>query len=236
MLQKVAMPCLSLLKDRALSVSRPTRGKAPSAAVVDDIADAEYTVSRPALLVDDSDAAFRDFIHDFLAFSSRVAQIRAGFGQSIGLTGIAYTTLMSIAHLQGEEGIGVARLAEHMHLSGAFVTIEVTKLVTAGLVEKQVNAKDRRRVLLTVASEGRRALQGLKALQVPINDALFECLTRADFDRFRQLTASLVTCGERALIRQRDLMGVNPLEIVPDAGSVAPKPATRRKRPTAAGH
>ena len=189
------------------------------------------TVSRPALLVDDDDAAFRGFIHDFLAFSARVAQIRAGFGQSIGLTGIAYTTLMSIAHLQGDEGIGVARLAEHVHLSGAFVTIEVAKLVKAGLVEKRVNARDRRRVLLTVTNAGRRVLRELTALQVPVNDALFECLTRVDFDRLRQIVGDLVTCGERAVIQQRDLMGRSSLEIV-DGGvddSLRGR-ASRRKR------
>ena len=189
------------------------------------------TVSRTALLVDDDDAAFRGFIHDFLAFSARVAQIRAGFGQSIGLTGIAYTTLMSIAHLQGDEGLGVARLAEHVHLSGAFVTIEVAKLVKAGLVEKRVNARDRRRVLLTVTNAGRRVLRELTALQVPVNDALFECLTRGDFDRLRQMIADLVTCGERALVRQRDLMGTSPLAIVDGGMDDTPKQAnSRRKR------
>ena len=182
------------------------------------------TVSRPALLVEGDDAAFRAFIHDFLAFSACVGQIRAGFGQALGLTGIAYTTLMSIAHLQGEEGVGVARLAEHVHLSGAFVTIEVAKLVTAGLVEKRVNAKDRRRVLLTASGKGRAALRRLTALQVPVNDALFECLSDSDFDKLRSVIGTLVGCGERALIRQRDLMGTQPLHVVP------PKPPAARRR------
>lgn len=41
-----------------------------------------------------------------------------------------------------------------MHLSGAFVTIEVNKLVFAGLVDKQRHTDDRRRVVLRT-SEGR---------------------------------------------------------------------------------
>ncbi len=181
------------------------------------------TVSRPALLVDGADTPFRFFIHDFLAFSARVAQIRAGFGEAIGLTGIAYTTLMSIAHLQGESGVGVAQLADHIHLSGAFTTIEVAKLVKAGLVEKRVNTRDRRRVLLTVAPQGRDVLQRLRSLQVPVNDALFECLTAADFDRLRRMVGDLVACGERAIALQRDL-------IDEDRPTEAPALATPRLR------
>src|ERR1700759_4731350 len=135
------------------------------------------TASKPELMPGGNDAKFRSFIHNFLAFSARVDQCRTGFGKRLGISGIAYTTLISIAHLQDEEGVGVSRIAEHLHLSGAFVTIEVSKLVKAELVKKRVNKTDRRRVLLTVTPKGRKLLDGLAALQAPVNDALFECLS-----------------------------------------------------------
>ena len=164
------------------------------------------TVSKPQLLVDGTDTEFRSFIHDFLAFSALVNDIRAGFGAYLGMTGIGYTTLISIAHLQGRYGIGVNAIAEHLHLSGAFITTEVAKLVRAGLVHKGVNAKDKRRVLLTVTPAGRKMLNDLAALQAPVNDSLFDCLTAAEFAQLRNLLARLVPCGTRAISLQSYLM------------------------------
>lgn len=157
------------------------------------------TVSKAALLVDGNDAAFRHFIHDFLAYSQLVTDIRAGFGAYLGLTGIAYTTLISIAHLQGDDGIGVNAIAEHLHLSGAFITTEVTKLVKAGLVRKRVNAKDKRRVLLTVTAAGRKLLDELVTVQAPVNDALCASLTAQEFAQLRKIMARLVPCGANAV-------------------------------------
>lgn len=157
------------------------------------------TVSKSKLLPDGTDTRFRQFIHDFLAFSARVDQCRAGFGQRLGLSGIAYTTLISIAHLEGKEGVGVSRVAEHLHLSGAFVTIEVSKLVRAGLVKKRVNDADRRRVLLTMTAKGRKMLDELALIQAPVNDALFDCLSADDFSRLSTMMSRLVGCGDRAV-------------------------------------
>src|SRR5580704_16763937 len=164
------------------------------------------TVSKPQLLVDGSDAAFRSFIHDFLAFSAIVSDIRAGFGERLGMTGIGYTTLISIAYLQGRSGIGVNAVAEHLHLSGAFITTEVAKLVRAGLVHKGVNAKDKRRVQLTVTPAGRKLLNELVVVQAPVNDTLFDCLSASEFAQLRNMLARLVPCGTRALSLQSYLV------------------------------
>ena len=157
------------------------------------------TVSKPELTVGGTDVAFRHFIHDFLAFSALVSNIRSGFGEYLGITGIAYTTLISIAHLQGESGIGVNSVAEHLHLSGAFITTEVAKLVKAGLVPKRINAQDKRRVLLTVTAAGRTLLNDLVAIQAPVNDALFDALSAEEFVLLKRIMARLVPCGTRAL-------------------------------------
>lgn len=148
---------------------------------------------------DGTDRQFRAFVHDFLAFSAQVAQIRQGFGEYLGLSGVAYTTLRSIGFLQDAQGIGVNELAEHLHLSPAFVTIEVAKLVKAGLVEKRTNKKDRRRVLLTLSAKGRAKLDELITLQAPVNDALFEGLSESEFTEFARTIRRLVVCGDHAL-------------------------------------
>jgi DNA-binding MarR family transcriptional regulator len=157
------------------------------------------TVSKPELMVNGDDVQFRRFIHDFLAYSARVDQCRAGFGRKLGISGIAYTTLISIFHLEGEEGVGVSRIAEHLHLSGAFVTIVVSQLVKDRLVDKRVNENDRRRVLLTVTPKARKLLDELTSLQVPVNDALFDCLTADEFKTLASMMSRLVACGDQAV-------------------------------------
>jgi len=161
--------------------------------------DPALTVSRPALLEGGSDRRFRQFVHDTLAFAARIEEIRDRFGEFLGLTGTQYTVLISIAHLQGAEGVGVAAVAEHLHLSGAFVTIEVNKLVKSGLVEKRVNPGDRRRVLLTATERARGLLAGLTGIQAPANDALFDCLDETGFKFLSAVMGKLVGCGDQAL-------------------------------------
>lgn len=180
------------------------------------------TASRAALLVDGSDHEFRDLVHDMLAFASAIQEVRNRLGQLIGLSGTQYTVLTAIARLsESESELGVNQLAEHLHLSGAFVTIEVNKLVTAGLVTKAVNPEDRRRVVLRVTPEAVRRLNVMTRVQCPANDMLFEPLTARDFQQLRAITAKLAGTGDRTLRLIGDLA---PDGTLPDA--VTPAEAT----------
>jgi DNA-binding MarR family transcriptional regulator len=161
--------------------------------------EASLTVSRQELLVDGSDRAFRQLVHDMLAFAARIQDVRNRFGQLLGLSGTAYTILISIGYLEGEDGVGVNQIADHLHLSGAFVTIEVNKLVSGGLVEKKTNPSDRRRVQLKVTPKARSILHELTAVQKPANDVLFGDLSTEEFHVLRDLIARLVNSGDRAL-------------------------------------
>lgn len=158
------------------------------------------TASRAALLVDGSDHEFRELVHDMLAFAAAIQEVRNRLGQLIGLSGTQYTVLTAIARLsESEPELGVNQLAEHLHLSGAFVTIEVNKLVGAGLVTKAVNPEDRRRVVLRVTEEALRRLNIMTRVQCPANDMLFEPLTGKDFNQLRAITAKLAGTGDRTL-------------------------------------
>ncbi|MFG1350778.1 MarR family winged helix-turn-helix transcriptional regulator [Xanthobacter autotrophicus] len=158
------------------------------------------TASRAALLVNGSDLEFREMVHNMLAFAAAIQEVRNRLGALIGLSGTQYTILNSIARLsRGTPELGVNALAEHLHLSGAFVTIEVNKLVQAGLVTKAPNPDDRRRVVLAVTAEAERRLADLTRVQVPANDALFEPLSAADFKALRAVIAKLAGTGERTL-------------------------------------
>src|SRR6185312_15234 len=85
------------------------------------------TVSRPDLLEAGDDGLFRQFVHDSLAFSARLQSVRSRFADVVGVSAAGYSILTTIRHLHGEVGVSVSQVAAHLHLSGAFVTIEVGK-------------------------------------------------------------------------------------------------------------
>jgi DNA-binding MarR family transcriptional regulator len=150
-------------------------------------------------MVDGSDRAFRQFIHDALAFFARLQTVRSQLGAVIGLSGTQYTALIAIAHLSGDDRkIGVNQVAEHLHFSGAFVTTEINKLVARGLVRKDIDTDDRRRVILAVGPTGRALLSELAAVQRPVNDMLFRGLSASDFRKMRKLMSGMVDAADEA--------------------------------------
>lgn len=145
--------------------------------------EARGTVTRSELLDEDQgDGRFRQLLYDVFAFAEGLAQARALFAGSIGLSAPQYLILIVVDQAEASAEIGVAQVAERLHLSGAFVTIEANKLVQAGLLEKHPHSVDRRRVHLTVTANARDLLTQLALVQRPVNDALFAGLSREEFE------------------------------------------------------
>lgn len=157
------------------------------------------TVSRPELLLDGSDVAFRQMLNDFFAFSRSLETARARFAESVGLSSTQYLIVITIARHGKIEGFGVNKIAETLHLSGSFVTNEINKLVAASFVRKIADPADRRRVQLRVTKHGERQLAKLAAFQRPVNDVLFETLTPRQFEQFRIILSALVESGDRGV-------------------------------------
>ncbi|MGU3574961.1 MarR family winged helix-turn-helix transcriptional regulator [Brucellaceae bacterium C25G] len=157
------------------------------------------TVSRPELIQDGKDENFRQTIHDTLGFSVRLLEIRNGFAETIGLTGPAFSILIAIDHLTTHEDIGIIQVSEHLHQSGAFVTLEVAKLVKKGLVVKVPNPHDRRRVSLSVTQKATALLEKLAATQRPVNDAIFSKLNAEQCAAFEGIIKKLLTGTDEGL-------------------------------------
>src|SRR5512145_3255778 len=155
------------------------------------------TVTRRELLVGDSDDAFRHFVHGLLAFSERLIAVRQGFGQILGLSGIEYTVLVSIAHLQSSGHASVSIMAGHLHLSGAFLTTVTNQLERRGLIRKGRDPADRRRASLATTARGQHLLERLAPVQQKVNDALFEPLTRSQFTDLSRQVDALVGSADR---------------------------------------
>ena len=167
------------------------------------------TVTRPDLMPDGTDRDFRRFVHRLLAFSSRLEAIRSSFGSRIGLTGIQYSALISIAHLGRDGTVGVKDVADHLSLSGSFATLVIGQLVGLELIDKQTNPDDRRRVCLTVTNKGLTLLTQLAAVQREVNDVLFGPLDAAQFDGLNTAFGELLRSADAAVGLVQYLNGVD---------------------------
>ncbi len=164
------------------------------------------TVSRPELLVEGADTEFRGLVHDLMAFAHHIETCRDGFGAMVGLSGVQYEILMAVRRFQGPgddpgaagAGISVGQVAARLHRSGAFITLEVNKLVAKGVLAKAADPGDGRRVLLSISDEGEALVRALAPVQQQVNDVLFACLDGRRFERLRALAGELVGCGDRA--------------------------------------
>jgi MarR family transcriptional regulator, organic hydroperoxide resistance regulator len=161
------------------------------------------TVTRPELLNDGTDRDFRKLVHNIFAFMARHESIRDGHAKQIGLAGVEYTILISIGHLGLDGDVNVKTIADHLHMSGAFVTTVTSKLQTLGLVEKTQNNIDRRRISLAITEQGKALLRKLAPYQREINDVEFGPLSRDDFLAISRILEALIDSSDRAFALQR---------------------------------
>ena len=156
------------------------------------------TVTRRELTLDKADNEFRTMIHNLLSVSQRLQANRRSHARMLGMSGVQYTVLTAIAHLQQTDGVPVNAVAKHLHLSPSFVTMEAAKMVALGVIDKAQDSVDKRRVQLTVSQRGWDLLDEILPIQRPVNDALFEGLSREDFVAFCRIIAIIADNAERA--------------------------------------
>ena len=161
------------------------------------------TISRPELLNDGTDRDFRKLVHNIFAFMARHETIRDGHARQIGLAGVEYTILISIGHLGLDGDVNVKTIADHLHMSGAFVTTVTSKLQTLGLVEKTQDSVDRRRISLAITEKGKALLRQLAPYQREINDVEFGPLSREDFQAVARILEALIASSDKAFALQR---------------------------------
>jgi DNA-binding MarR family transcriptional regulator len=157
--------------------------------------DLPLTVSA-RLQVDGSDAQFREFILDLIAYLHRLGACRNAFAAIAGVSPAQYDILMLVSRT---DGISVGEVAARLHRSGAFITMETNKLVERGVLEKSSDPHDGRKVLLHTAGKSGAILERLAPYQVRINDALFGNLNAKRFREMRSLIREQLAAGDRAV-------------------------------------
>jgi DNA-binding MarR family transcriptional regulator len=157
------------------------------------------TATSSILVAGKSDHSLRKLLYDFFTVSARMEDVRRHLGKKVGITGPQHSIIMAVAELQGKAGVSVGRVAEYLHVTGTFVTMESGKLSKKGLLEKHPDAHDKRLSLLSIAPKGQTALNSLFPELQQINDVLFELDSRADFERLCRTFERLVGNSQRAL-------------------------------------
>jgi DNA-binding MarR family transcriptional regulator len=137
-------------------------------------------------------------LYAYFVFGRSLDAVRAEFARHADLSATQYLILIAVAQSTQDESMGINQLAERLYLSGAFVTIEVNKLVSDGLIEKAVHPNDRRRVQLSVTPAGIKRLTRLAAFQRPNNDVHIGSLTRDKFEVLSKLLGRLAAHGDQA--------------------------------------
>ena len=159
------------------------------------------TTVRPELTRDGTGERFRHLVNDLLTIAVRMDAVRARFADLVGVTPPQYSILATVAHLEpAPRGATVRAVAEHMHVSGAFVTAETGKLARRGLLAKRPNPVDARSVLLSPTRKGRKALEAALPHIRAVNDVFFGKLSAEEFERLAAAAARIVEASPAAVL------------------------------------
>src|SRR5215469_785697 len=177
--------------------------------------EAQLSVSIPALLRGGTDRSFQRLLFDLFTLAERLERVRVHVASRIGLSGPQYSLLRGVAALQGNEGVSIGVLAEHLHVTSAFVAVQSGVLVQRGLLSKKDDASDRRISRLSLTATGGRLVDTAIEEVRPINDSFFGTLREDEFNGLAAIVNKLVdssrdamvhisSCKEAALLTTRD--------------------------------
>lgn len=164
-----------------------------------------HTISRKELLKGGSDDWMRDVTYRLVQALGRLVVCREAFGRQIDLTSSQFTVLIGVAYRQGDDGIAIAPLSNHIGLAATHVTTEVGRLIRKGLLLKRPNTRDRRSVLITLSPAGEQAVLQVIPVVRAVNDLLFKDLDRPQLEIVSQFANSILKNAEYALAEIRVL-------------------------------
>lgn len=157
------------------------------------------TTNSTALLDSDGgDADFRGLIYDIFTMTVNFDRIRERMATALGLSGIQYHILMVVAELSADTPVTITGVAERLHTSGAYVTMETKKLMRRGFLGKHPNPDDGRSVIVTLTDEGRAAVDAFAPHLQAVNDELFDGIGPETFRQFCAIADHMSRTSTRA--------------------------------------
>ena len=156
------------------------------------------TVSRQPLLKEGSDAEFRQLIDDLLTFSQQIQRMRELIAAELGVSPPQYAIMIRLAQWTGQPPI-ISELAESLDVTVPFIVTETGNLARAGLIVKQIDDEDARRVRLHLTAKAKTALKAASPFIRDINDTAFGRLSPTQFNVLRAVMAILTRSAKSAL-------------------------------------
>ena len=196
------------------------------------------TISREDFLAGGSDAGFRSSIYTMIQCVNRLLACRDAFGRELDLTPSQFAVMMGVAHTQGDDGVTIRHLAEHVALAPTHVTTEVGRLENAGLLIKRQSRTDRRSVRVSLLPHAEAEIARVAPFIKRVNDLLFRDIDARSVGIAGQLARQVILNAEMALaeIRRHQLESVTPAPaLVGQRPAAVSRAVSGRAAPGAAG-
>src|SRR5262249_22798148 len=120
---------------------------------------------------------------------------------SMGVSAPQYSVLRAVAALQGPDGVSVGSVAEHLHVSSAFIAAQSRGLVSQDLLDKQEDETDRRISRLSLTRKWHRLVDEVVEGVQRINDLFSGTRERGEFDALSAILDKLVQPTRTAIVR-----------------------------------
>jgi DNA-binding MarR family transcriptional regulator len=159
------------------------------------------SISVPSLLRGGNDRTFQKLVFDFFTISARIERVRVHLASRMGISGPQYSVLRAVAALQGNEGVSIGAIAEHLHVTSTFITVQSGVLAQRGFLRKREDAIDRRISRLSLTLKGERLVDEIVNEVRPINDVFFGGLRRDEFDALSAIMEKLVGSSRAAVLQ-----------------------------------
>jgi DNA-binding MarR family transcriptional regulator len=129
----------------------------------------------------------------FSLYSSSLAMSKR-YKPHLEALGLTYPQYVAMLVLWEQDGLSVSEMGERLFLDSGTLTPLLKRLEAAGLVQRQRDSTDERRVQLTLTAQGRR----LKAKAAKVPACIFQA-TGCSVQQARALTEQLQQLRERLL-------------------------------------
>lgn len=123
------------------------------------------------------EAAYRPIIYGLLQVAQKMLRTREIYANIVGVTPPQFSILTAVGE---SPRTSIGDLAIRLNVTGPFVTNEVRKLVSQGLVQKSSSDADRRRAELVLTAEGTARLRRADPERHAANATIFEAFTSTD--------------------------------------------------------
>jgi DNA-binding MarR family transcriptional regulator len=166
------------------------------------------------------DAMLREFMADFHAAFSVMRLLRQHIAAAVSLTSAEWSALLAVWYLERKGEVTVSGVADHLHVAAAYVTSEISKLVTRGLLVKTPHPTDGRSAGINLTQEGWDVFKLAAPMLREVNLHLFSGVLHRDLITAHKFIQGIIAHGYDA-IAVTDNFGVD---------GTTPKRRPNRKR------